>query len=441
MYIDNPQLFSGSLSGSIILDQAFLEDNLIPNADGIVDLGSPSQRYRAIHVQSITSSIHTSSIDNFPTEVSRSAAAAGFGAGGGGGSYTLTNTDIAGLGVGIVSSSDQTVANLPDGTISSSAQISASAAASGFGSGGGGSYTLTNTDIQGLGVGIVSSSGDIVDLGAGIVSGSGYISSSISGQVITFNQSDGTTESVTVPSGGGGGADNVNYIFNPRQRYFVYEDGSDATLHVECYADMNTNVQWNRNGADIGITSSVHHHLTASNEFVWVRNMGDTDGSRLNVKSVEDDTHFTVTSASNSGAVSGTHGAWSPALSGDVTHTSGDVSNARIDTPFYHGHSIVLHSYTIYGVNGETAPIPVLVPTGSLGPGSAGTGNNLSGMHLPTFRATNWGGTGTQGALSGAAVNVRRGAVTDTPGSTNNYAAYTLNGTDPFGPFMFTVYF
>lgn len=43
--------------------------------------------------------------------------------GGGGGSYTLTNTDIAGLAVGIISSSQQ---------------VSASAAAEGFGTGGGG---------------------------------------------------------------------------------------------------------------------------------------------------------------------------------------------------------------------------------------------------------------------------------------------------------------
>ena len=95
----------------------------------------------------LSGSIPTSSVTNFDTEVSRSAAASGFGVGGGS------------VPAGTISSSTQVVAALPAGTVSSSAQIlpiltssvtnfdtevSRSAAAAGFGVGGG------TTDISAL---------------------------------------------------------------------------------------------------------------------------------------------------------------------------------------------------------------------------------------------------------------------------------------------------
>ena len=106
---------SGNISGSGTSTGSFgklLVDGSTIGATSAADIA-------ALGAGILSGSIVTSSITNFPTEVSRSAAAAGFGAGGG----SVTAGAIAALGAGIVSSS---------------AQISASAAASGFGSGGGG---------------------------------------------------------------------------------------------------------------------------------------------------------------------------------------------------------------------------------------------------------------------------------------------------------------
>jgi hypothetical protein len=116
-------------------------------------ISSSAQVVAALPAGTVSSSaqilpILTSSITNFNTEVSRSAAAAGFGASG------TATWPVSGTPSGLLSSSAQVVAALPTGTVSSSAQIlpiltssitnfptevSRSAAAAGFGSGGGGS--------------------------------------------------------------------------------------------------------------------------------------------------------------------------------------------------------------------------------------------------------------------------------------------------------------
>ena len=88
----------------------------------------------------ISGSLTTSSIQDFPTEVSRSAAAAGFGVGGGGGSTAWG--DITSKPSGLVSSSAQTIQhintiNVYSGSTDFDTAVSASAAAAGFGAGGG----------------------------------------------------------------------------------------------------------------------------------------------------------------------------------------------------------------------------------------------------------------------------------------------------------------
>ena len=56
MYIDNPSLFSGSLSGSISLSQAKFEDSLIPKDDNNINLGSPSKRFSKLYVVDVSAS-------------------------------------------------------------------------------------------------------------------------------------------------------------------------------------------------------------------------------------------------------------------------------------------------------------------------------------------------------------------------------------------------
>jgi hypothetical protein len=79
--------------------------------------------------------ITTSSITDFDTEVSRSAAEAGFGAGGGTGDITSV---IAGLGIGGGANSGDATVFLDTSSVHFRIAVSQSAASYGFGSGGGG---------------------------------------------------------------------------------------------------------------------------------------------------------------------------------------------------------------------------------------------------------------------------------------------------------------
>lgn len=96
------------------------------------------------------------------------------GSGGGSGSYTLTNTDIAGLQVGIISSSQQVSAS----AAAENFMTSASAASLGFGSGGGSGIASVVADTT-------PQLGGNLDINGNNISGSGNID--ISGS-ITANE-------------------------------------------------------------------------------------------------------------------------------------------------------------------------------------------------------------------------------------------------------------
>lgn len=125
------------------------------------------------------------------------------------------------------------------GIISSSAQISASgfltsasAAQLGFGSGGGSSYTLTNTDIAGLGVGIISSSQGVADLRAGIISSSAQIEllgfSTGSDSYIHTQSSAATTWT-------------INHNLNQQYSNITVYDGSDQVVLPSTITATNAN--------------------------------------------------------------------------------------------------------------------------------------------------------------------------------------------------------
>ena len=210
MYIDNPSLFSGSLSGSISLSQAKFEDSLIPKDDNNINLGSPSKRYSKIYVAEVSSStisgLTTSSIPDFDTHVSSAAADAGFGSGGGASipSGTVSGSQqIEDLGFitssadGTISSSLQVVSALPNGTVSSSAQIT-----DGSDIFSGSLVAGTNITINQVGGDFeISSSAAGDSIPSGTVSGSqqiedlGFISGSlVAGTNITINQVGGDFE-------------------------------------------------------------------------------------------------------------------------------------------------------------------------------------------------------------------------------------------------------
>ena len=210
MYIDNPSLFSGSLSGSISLSQAKFEDSLIPKDDNNINLGSPSKRFSKIYVAEVSSStisgLTTSSIPDFDTHVSSAAADAGFGSGGGASipSGTVSGSQqIEDLGFitssadGTISSSLQVISALPNGTISSSAQIT-----DGSDIFSGSLVAGTNITINQVGDNFeISSSAAGDSIPSGTVSGSqqiedlGFISGSlVAGTNITINQVGGDFE-------------------------------------------------------------------------------------------------------------------------------------------------------------------------------------------------------------------------------------------------------
>ena len=139
-------------------------------------------------IRSITGSIATSSIENFNTEVSRSAAAAGFGTEGEG-----TPTDISALNI-FTGSIQTEVDNLTAATssyltspITTSSitnfptEVSRSAAAAGFGTGGEGGFTPSlSTDITALNITAsanISASGNFIGNGLVLAGGDGVFTS------------------------------------------------------------------------------------------------------------------------------------------------------------------------------------------------------------------------------------------------------------------------
>lgn len=428
MYIDNPQLFSGSLSGSITLDNAELTSTLLPSGSGLINLGSDTRRYGTVFASGIsasniggTFSIDTSSISNFDTHVSAAAADAGFTNSGGGGSYTLTNSDIQGLGVGIVSSSGD-IAAFGAGIVSSSfggsvttasiadfdTHVSAAVAEAGFGSGGGGSYTLTNSDIQGLAVGIVSSSGDIAAFGAGIVS------SSFGGAVTTSSIANfdshvsASVASAGFGSGGGGGA-TEELAYNNTVRYYT---GSASDNYEIVYSGtVKKNLSWSRSGTTLTVTHN-SHGLSAG-DYVHVRNMGDADYEVHHVATSATNT-FTLTVA-NSGATSGTAGAYVavPRIT-TLNGVSGTVTFANPSGNNHHGN---IQTAKIYFNNVEATTVNINVPAGI--EDGFGTNGASATRFVPLVT---WYKVGTN------ANPVITTATTITYSRTSNHARYTIGG-------------
>ena len=138
-------------------------------------------------IRSITGSIATSSIENFNTEVSRSAAAAGFGTEGEG-----TPTDISALNI-FTGSIQTEVDNLTAATSSYltspittssitdfNTEVSRSAASAGFGAGDGGFTPSLSTDITALNITAsanISASGNLLGNGLVLAGGDGVFTS------------------------------------------------------------------------------------------------------------------------------------------------------------------------------------------------------------------------------------------------------------------------
>jgi len=164
-------------------------------------------RLNAEGVISGSITLTTSSITDFPTEVSRSAAEAGFGAGGGGGAGDIEGV-TAGLGISGGGASGTVTVTLDTGSTHFSQGVSASAAAAGFGAGGEGgasdgyvqTVSFSGTTLTFTGQGNAFSS--TVDLSGGDL----VQDSDLFGYLVTsVYQTDSASFASRIDGGGGGG--------------------------------------------------------------------------------------------------------------------------------------------------------------------------------------------------------------------------------------------
>ena len=188
-------------------------------------------RLDAESVLSGSATFTTSSITNFPTEVSRSAAAAGFGTGGGGGGAGDIEGVTAGDGISGGGASGTVTVTLDTGSTHFTQGVSASAAASGFGAGGeggGGSdgyvqnVTFSGTTLTFTGQGSAFSS--TVDLSSGDLLEStdlfGYLATSV-------YQTDSASFASRIDAGGGGGGSVPNGTVSSSAQIYASFSGSN----------------------------------------------------------------------------------------------------------------------------------------------------------------------------------------------------------------------
>jgi len=153
----------------------------------------------------ISGSLTTSSISDFPLEVSRSAAAAGFGTGGGGGGVDLSGT-------GVVSSSAQiTSLGFISESISASYALTASYALNAGGGGGGTDYisniTLSNSTLTFTGQG--SAFNSTINLAVGGGDGGNLLTTDDAGNFVGLStyETDSGSFATRLDNAGGGSAD------------------------------------------------------------------------------------------------------------------------------------------------------------------------------------------------------------------------------------------
>ena len=164
--VNTGSLKSGLISGSSQVSYNSISDvpsDILSSSSQIADDISGSLSVTAIaglNAGILSGSITTSSITDFNTEVSRSAAEAGFGSGGDtipDGTISSSAQVISSLPSGVVSGSSQVsynnISDVPSGILSASSQIADDISGS-----------LSATAISALDAGIVSQSGGIVDL-------------------------------------------------------------------------------------------------------------------------------------------------------------------------------------------------------------------------------------------------------------------------------------
>ena len=245
--------------------------------------------------------------------------------------------------------------------------------------------------------------------GGAIDTGSFYVSSSLAasptGSVITFNQGDSTTETITVISasyavtashalnGGGGGAGGTTDVFNSALRYLANQQGTNSYLELTSFGDYIGGKAWNRNGTLLNITSS--NHGLSTGDVVMVRNTS-VDYEHSAITRI-DDNKFSIPVA-NAGGTSGTTGAYIPCFSASVTQNSGDVTAISITSPGGLSGSAQLSSLLLYANNQESAPLTITLPAGTQEGG--GTFGSKQRINLVTLQAQNFAGTGNSSNLS-----------------------------------------
>lgn len=161
----------------------------------------------------ISGSLTTSSIENFPTEVSRSAAAAGFGVGGGGG-----GTDLSGTGVVSASAQISAFNTFVENSITSSMTVlsasyalTASYAENAGGGGGGSDYisniTLSDSTLTFTGQG--SAFNSTINLAIGGGDGGNLLTTDDAGNFVALSTygTDSASFASRIDSAGGGAAD------------------------------------------------------------------------------------------------------------------------------------------------------------------------------------------------------------------------------------------
>ena len=158
-------------------------------------------------------------------------------------------------------------------------------------------------------------------------------------------------------------------------------------------------LSWTRSGTTISITKTAHG-LT-DDDFVVVRNMGDTDYVYGAISSAATD-RFNITNAVNSGDTSGTEGAYIPAFSiSSLTDTA-----LTVEAPS--AGNCQLMSLIHYIDQMEDSSVTVTVPSNALTNGAGGN-NTIETRVPPQVRAhdlsstiaTNIGNTTVQFATAG----------------------------------------
>ena len=262
---------------------------------------------------------------------------------------------------------------------------------------------------------------------------SSSISASIEGSVITFNQGDETTETITVVSSSyavtashavTSATRGMSDVFNTALRYLACQKGTDVYLELTSFGDYIGAKDWNRVSTTLNFTSSAHGLDTG--DVVMVRN-ASADYVHSAITKISND-KFSLT-VPDSGGTTGVEGAYIPCFSASVTNTSGDVSGISITAPGGLSGSAQLSSLLMYANDQQTAPLTITLPAGTQE--GAGTYGSKQRINLVTLQAQNFSGTGNSTNLSAG----QRWTL----GS--NFNQLKITAIDTFSPVMLKVNF